>query len=97
MNWKRIISSVLAAGMLLATPVQLLASAESAEDAESTNAWESLLTADDIDEENTFTYSKNGYSFEKLSHPEKDVKTGRARRIERFLTADAGGLNLLFA
>ena len=74
MNWKRIISSVLAAGMLLATPVQLLASAESAEDAESTNAWESLLTADDIDEENTFTYSKNGYSFEKLSHPEKDVK-----------------------
>ena len=53
MNWKRIISSVLAAGMLLATPVQLLASAESAEDAESTNAWESLLTADDIDEENT--------------------------------------------
>ena len=28
---------------------------------------------------------------------EKDVKTGRARRIERFLTADAGGLNLLFA
>lgn len=75
MNWKRIISSVLAAGMLLATPVQLLASAESAEDAESTNAWESLLTADDIDEENTFTYSKNGYTFEKLSHPEKDVKT----------------------
>ena len=72
MNWKRIISSVLAAGMLLATPVQLLASAESAEDAESTNAWESLLTADDIDEENTFTYSKNGYSFE---NPEKDVKT----------------------
>ena len=74
MNWKRVISGVLAAGMLLATPVQLLASAESAEDAESTNAWESLLTADDIDEENTFTYSKNGYSFEKLSHPEKDVK-----------------------
>lgn len=75
MNWKRIISGVLAAGMLLATPVQLLASAESAEDAESTNVWESLLTADDIDEENTFTYSKNGYSFEKLSHPEKNVKT----------------------
>ena len=74
MNWKRIISSVLAAAMLSALPVKLLASAESAEDAESTNAWESLLTADDIDEENTFTYSKNGYSFEKLSHPEKDVK-----------------------
>ena len=74
MNWKRIISSVLAAGMLLATPVQLLASAESAEDAESTNAWESLLTADDIDEDNTFYYNKNGYTFEKLSHPEKDVK-----------------------
>ena len=74
MNWKRVISGVLAAAMLSALPVQLLASAESAEDAESTNAWESLLTADDIDEENTFTYSKNGYSFEKLSHPEKDVK-----------------------
>ena len=27
----------------------------------------------------------------------QDVKTARARRIERFLTADAGGLNLLFA
>ena len=30
---------------------------------------------DDIDEENTFYYNKNGLSFEKLTHPEKDVKT----------------------
>ena len=75
MNWKRIISGALAAGMLLATPVQLLASAESADAAQTTDAWEDLLTADDIDEENTFYYNNNGYSFEKLTHPDKDVKT----------------------
>ena len=75
MNWKRIISGVLAAGMLLAAPVQLMASAESADAAQTTDAWEDLLTADDIDEENTFYYNKNGYSFEKLTHPDKDVKT----------------------
>ena len=39
------------------------------------NVWENLLTMDDIDEENTFYYNKNGLSFEKLTHPEKDVKT----------------------
>ena len=75
MKWKRIISGVLAAGMLLAAPVQLLASAESAAAAQTPNVWESLLTMDDIDEENTFYYNKNGLSFEKLTHPEKDVKT----------------------
>ena len=75
MKWKRIISGVLAAGMLLAAPVQLLASAESADTAQTPNVWESLLTMDDIDEENTFYYNKNGLSFEKLTHPEKDVKT----------------------
>ena len=75
MKWKRIISGVLAAGMLLAAPVQLPASAESADAAQTPNVWESLLTMDDIDEENTFYYNKNGLSFEKLTHPEKDVKT----------------------
>ena len=75
MKWKRIISGVLAAGMLLAAPVQLLASAKSADAAQTPNVWESLLTMDDIDEENTFYYNKNGLSFEKLTHPEKDVKT----------------------
>ena len=75
MKWKRIISGVLAAGMLLAAPVQLLASAESADAAQTPNVWESLLTMEDIDEENTFYYNKNGLSFEKLTHPEKDVKT----------------------
>ncbi len=75
MKWKRIVSGVLAAGMLLAAPVQLLASAESADAAQTPNVWESLLTMDDIDEENTFYYNKNGLSFEKLTHPEKDVKT----------------------
>ena len=75
MKWKRIISGVLAAGMLLAAPVQLLASAESADAAQTPNVWENLLTMDDIDEENTFYYNKNGLSFEKLTHPEKDVKT----------------------
>ena len=61
--------------MLLAAPVQLLASAKSADAAQTPNVWESLLTMDDIDEENTFYYNKNGLSFEKLTHPEKDVKT----------------------
>ena len=75
MKWKRIISGVLAAGMLLSAPVQLPASAESTDAAQTPNVWENLLTMDDIDEENTFYYNKNGLSFEKLTHPEKDVKT----------------------
>lgn len=75
MKWKRIISGVLAAGMLLSAPVQLPASAESTDAAQTPNVWENLLTTDDIDEENTFYYNKNGLNFEKLTHPEKDVKT----------------------
>ena len=75
MKWKRIISGVLAAGMLLSAPVQLPASAESTDAAQTPNVWENLLTMDNIDEENTFYYNKNGLSFEKLTHPEKDVKT----------------------
>ena len=75
MKWKRIISGVLAAGMLLSAPVQLPASAESTDAAQTPNVWENLLTMDDIDEENTFYYNKNGLSFEKLTHPEKNVKT----------------------
>ena len=75
MNWKRIISGALAAAMLLACPVQLLASAEGAEAADTTNVWEALLPSEDIDDTNTFYYDQAGYSFEKLTHPEKDVKT----------------------
>ena len=75
MKWKRIISGVLAAGMLLSAPVQLPASAESTDAAQTPNVWENLLTMDNIDEENTFYYNKNGLNFEKLTHPEKDVKT----------------------
>ena len=75
MKWKRIISGVLAAGMLLSAPVQLPASAESTDAAQTPNVWENLLTMDGIDEENTFYYNKNGLNFEKLTHPEKNVKT----------------------
>ena len=75
MKWKRIISGVLAAGMLVSAPVQLPASAESTDAAQTPNVWENLLTMDNIDEENTFYYNKNGLNFEKLTHPEKDVKT----------------------
>ena len=87
MNWKRIISGALAASMMLTAPVQLLASAEDADAADSApaaestetpdgeNAWEDLFSSEDIDDTNTFYYNKGGYSFEKLSHPEKDVKT----------------------
>ena len=75
MKWKRIISGVLAAGMLLSAPVQLPALAESTDAAQTPNVWENLLTMDDIDEENTFYYNKNGLNFEKLTHPEKNVKT----------------------
>ena len=75
MKWKRIISGVLAAGMLLSAPVQLPASAEGTDAAQTPNVWENLLTMDNIDEENTFYYNKNGLNFEKLTHPEKNVKT----------------------
>ena len=75
MNWKRVISGVLAAAMLSALPVQLLASAEGAEAAAEFNTWEDLTSVESLEDSNTFYYNKNGYTFEKLSHPEKDVKT----------------------
>ena len=75
MNWKRVISGVLAAAMLSAPPVQLLASAEGAEAAAEVNTWEDLTSVESLEDSNTFYYNKNGYTFEKLSHPEKDVKT----------------------
>lgn len=74
MNWKRVISGVLAAAMLSALPVQLLASAEGAEAAAEVNTWEDLTSVEPLEDSNTFYYNKNGYTFEKLSHPEKDVK-----------------------
>ena len=74
MNWKRVISGVLAAVMLSALPVQLLASAEGAEAAAEVNTWEDLTSMESLEDSNTFYYNKNGYTFEKLSHPEKDVK-----------------------
>ena len=74
MNWKRVISGVLAAAMLSALPVQLLASAEGAEAAAEVNTWEDLTSMESPEDSNTFYYNKNGYTFEKLSHPEKDVK-----------------------
>ena len=75
MNWKRVISGVLAAAMLSALPVQLLASAEGAEAAAEVNTWEDLTSVESLEDSHTFYYNKNGYTFEKLSHPEKDVKT----------------------
>lgn len=75
MNWKRVISGVLATAMLSALPVQLLASAEGAEAAAEVNTWEDLTSVESLEDSNTFYYNKNGYTFEKLSHPEKDVKT----------------------
>lgn len=75
MNRKRVISGVLAAAMLSALPVQLLASAEGAEAAAEVNTWEDLTSVESLEDSNTFYYNKNGYTFEKLSHPEKDVKT----------------------
>ena len=74
MNWKRVISGVLAAAMLSALPVQLLASAEGAEAAAEVNTWEDLTSVESLEDSNTFYYNKNGCTFEKLSHPEKDVK-----------------------
>lgn len=74
MNWKRVISGVLAAAMLSALPVQLLASAEGAEAAAEVNTWEDLTSVESPEDSNTFYYNKNGYTFEKISHPEKDVK-----------------------
>ena len=75
MNWKRVISGVLAAAMLSALPVQLLASAEGAEAAAEVNTWEDLTSVESLEDSNTFYYNKNGYTFETLAHPETDGKT----------------------
>ena len=58
MNWKRVISGVLAAAMLSALPVQLLASAEGAEAAAEVNTWEDLTSMESLEDSNTFYYNK---------------------------------------
>ena len=78
MNWKRVISGVLAAAMLSALPVQLLASAEGAEAAAEVNTWEDLTSMESLEDSNTFYYNKNGYTFEKLSHPERTSRSQTA-------------------
>ena len=75
MNWKRVISGVLAAAMLSALPVQLLVSAEGTEAVGQADGWQELTTLEPLDESNTFFYSKDDQTFEKVTHPEKDVKT----------------------
>lgn len=75
MNWKRVISGVLAAAMLSALPVQLLVSAEGTEAVGQADGWEELTTLESLDESNTFFYSKDDQTFEKITHPEKGVKT----------------------
>ena len=75
MNWKRVISGVLAAAMLSALPVQLLASAEGIEAVGQADGWEELTALESIDDSNTFFYSGDDQTFEKVTHPEKDVKT----------------------
>lgn len=75
MNWKRVISGVLAAAMLSALPVQLLVSAEGTEAVGQADSWQELTTLESLDESNTFFYSKDDQTFEKITHPEKNVKT----------------------
>ena len=75
MNWKRVISGVLAAAMLSALPVQLLVSAEGTKAVGQADGWQELTTLESLDESNTFFYSKDDQTFEKITHPEKDVKT----------------------
>lgn len=75
MNWKRVISGVLAAAMLSALPVQLLVSAEGTGAVGQADGWEELTTLEPLDESNAFFYSKDDQTFEKITHPEKDVKT----------------------
>ena len=72
MNWKRVISGVLAAAMLSALPVQLLVSAEGTEAVGQADGWEKLTTPEPLDECNAFFYSKDDQTFEKITHPEKD-------------------------
>ena len=75
MNWKRVISGVLAAAMLSALPVQLLVSAEGTEAVGQADVWQEMTTLEPRDESNTLFYSKDDQTFEKITHPEKDVKT----------------------
>lgn len=75
MNWKRVISGVLAAAMLFALPVQLPVSAEGTEAVGQADGWQELTTPEPLDECNAFFYSKDDQTFEKITHPEKDVKT----------------------
>ena len=75
MNWKRVISGVLATAMLSALPVQLLVSAEGTEAVGQADGWQELTTLEPLDESNTFFYSKDDQTFEKITHPEKNVKT----------------------
>lgn len=99
MNWKRIVSGVLAAAMLYALPMQLLASAEGAETA-TANAWEELSIAASPDDCNTFFYSRNDYTFEKLTHPEKDVKTadgGKPKGVLAKINTKTGETKLLMS
>ena len=74
MNWKRVISGVLAAALLFALPVQLPVSAEGTEAVGQADGWEKLTTLESLDESNAFFYSKDDQTFEKITHPEKDVK-----------------------
>ena len=50
MNWKRVISGVLAAAMLFALPVQLPVSAEGTEAVGQADGWEKLTTLESLDE-----------------------------------------------
>ena len=63
MNWKRVISGVLAAAMLSALPVQLPVSAEGTEAVGQADGWEELTTLEPLDESNTFFYSKDDQTF----------------------------------
>ncbi len=54
MNWKRVISGVLAAAMLSALPVQLLVLAEGTEAVGHADGWQELTTLEPLDESNTF-------------------------------------------
>ena len=67
MNWKRVISGVLAAAMLSALPVQLLASAEGAEAAAEVNTWEDLTSVESLEDSNTFYYNKNSLTRKRTS------------------------------
>lgn len=80
MNWKRVISGVLAAAMLSALPVQLLVSAEGTEAVGQADGWQELTTLESLDESNTFFYSKDDQTFEKITHPEKGCQNRRRHR-----------------